>query len=261
MPDPTPLDRAHAEMAAAPDDETPRLRFYERLADGELFMMLREEAKEDKIEPRLFPLDDGDYVLVYDREDRLARFAGGPTPYAALSGRRVVAMLAGKGIGLGLNLGEAPSEMLLPPEVVDWLAETLSHRPAETSARPQDIAPPNDLPEALLTSLDTKVALAQGLASMAYLASVTYQTGARGHLLAFIDPAPGAEEALVQATNEVLTFSGLAAGAIDVAFFPSSHVVSARLARVALRFDIPPAPEEATPVAPGSDPAKPPRLR
>ena len=40
MTDPTPLDLAHAAMEAAPEDDAARLRFYERLADGEVFLLL-----------------------------------------------------------------------------------------------------------------------------------------------------------------------------------------------------------------------------
>ena len=45
----TPLDSAHAAMQAAPDDDTARLRFYERLADGELFVLLSQEAADDVV--------------------------------------------------------------------------------------------------------------------------------------------------------------------------------------------------------------------
>ena len=40
----TDLDQAHAAMETAPEDDTARLRFYERLADTELFMLLGAEA-------------------------------------------------------------------------------------------------------------------------------------------------------------------------------------------------------------------------
>ena len=265
MTEETALDRAHAAMAAAPDDDAARLAFYGRLAEGELYLMLQRDPEDgaETVEPRIFPLDEGPFVLVYDREDRLARFAGGPTPYAALPGRRVAELLAGRGIGLGLNLGEAPSEMLLPPEAVDWLAGTLANRPAEAVAQPREVAAPASLPERLLTALDAALARAEGMAQVAYLAAVTYEGGARSHMLAFIDAAPGAEGALARAAGDALTFSGLEAGTLDVAFFPAQHILAARLAKVALRFDLPqpPAPGSSPAAPPGSDPDTPPRLR
>lgn len=257
----TPLDHAHAAMEAAPDNATARMRFYERLADAELFLLLTSEPDGDRIEPATYDLPDGPCVLVFDRELRLAAFAEGSAPYVALSGRVLAGMLAGQGIGLGLNLGVAPSAFLMPAEAVDWLAETLASAPEEVEARPTELTPPAGLPEALLESLDTKLALAAGLAHSAYLAGVTYEQGQRSHLLAFIDPVPGAEPSLARAANEALTFSEIEAGAIDVGFFAASDPMAARLARVGLRFDLPTPEPVAGPGAPGMDPDKPPRLR
>ena len=40
MSEATPIDTAHAAMEAAPEDGALRLRFYERISDSELFLML-----------------------------------------------------------------------------------------------------------------------------------------------------------------------------------------------------------------------------
>ncbi|MBJ3762482.1 SseB family protein [Maribius pontilimi] len=256
----TPLDDAHAAMEAAPDDDAARLRFYERLADGELFLLLTREPEGDALDPRLFETSQGAFVLVFDRAERLADFADGQAPFAALSGRILAAMLDGKGIGLALNPGVAPSSFLVPSDAVAWLAETLGQGPDEIEARPTELHPPGDLPERLLTALDAKLATATGLARMAYLVWASYETGVRSHMLAVIDPAFGAERALARAVREALVFSGLEAGALDVAFFDASDAMAARLAKVGLRFDIPKF-EAAQPVAPGSDPDAPPKLR
>ena len=50
----TPLDRAYAEMQAAPDDEAQRLRFFERVADSELFLLLSKEPDGNDISPEVF---------------------------------------------------------------------------------------------------------------------------------------------------------------------------------------------------------------
>jgi len=256
----TPLDLAYQAMAA---DEDQRLQFYERLADGEMFLMLEEEAVGADIRPRVFPLEDGPVVLCFDLEERLAEFAGGIQPYAALPGRVIAQQLKGQGIGLGINLGVAPSGMVLPPEAVDWLAGMLETGPEEVEAVPEAFHAPKGVPEVLLSALDAKLARAGGLASGALLAGVSYRGGRRGHMLAFLDAAPGAEAALARAAAEALAFSGLEAGEMDVGFLRTDEAAAAAMARVALRFDLP-APvraEPAAPVAPGSDPARPPKLR
>jgi hypothetical protein len=263
MTEQTPLDTAHAAMQASPDDDAARLRFYERLADSELFLLLTEEAQGDNLTPHLFDVTGGQFVLVFDREERLAMFTGQPAPYAALSGRVIAQMLTGQGIGLGVNLEVAPSSILIPDTAISWLCDTLGHSPDEVEARIDTLHPPAGLPESLLRALDAKLATAAGLATAAYLAGVTYRDGGRGHLLAFIDPRDGAQGALAKAAGEALTFSGVEAGAMDVGFFAASEPVSAQLARVGLRFDLPMpvTPDTAPRAAPGSDPDRPPILK
>lgn len=255
----TAIDAAHAVMVAAPEDDAARLRFYERLADAELFLLLEAEPQGETIAPRLFDVSGGKFALVFDREERLAEFAGA-VPYVAMSGRILTGMMTGQGIGLGLNFG-APSEILVPTEAVEWLQATLGNRPTEIEARPEEILPPSGLPEILIAALDTKLAMAGGLARLAYLAAVRYGNGARGHMLAFVDVMPGAEGSLATLAGEALTFSGVEAGQMDVAFFAPSDPICATLAKVALRFDLPEPIAPEGPQAPGMDPASPPRLR
>lgn len=263
MPETTVLDLAHAATEAAPEDDAARLRFYERLADAELFLLLEGEPEGETVQPQVFALEEGRFVLAFDREERLAAFTGAPAPYAALPGRVIAGLLAGEGLGLGLNLAVAPSSFLMPADAVEWLAETLGHAPKPAEARPEVFHAPGAFPEALISALDTKLALAAGLAAAALIAGVSYAGGRRGHMLAFLDARPGAEAALAKAVAEALTFSGVEAGEIDVAFLAAEDPAAARMARVALRFDLPePAAEQVlSPAAPGMDPKRPPKLR
>lgn len=257
----TLLDAAHAAVSADPENEALRLRFFERLSDGEMVILLEREAEGERLEPKVFDLEDGPVVLVFDREERLAAFTGGIAPYAALPGRVIAGLLQGQGIGMGVNLGVAPSSMLLPPQAMDWLAETLDGGPDEVEAQPQEFVAPS-VPEAVITALDAKLARAGGLAQAALLAGVVYRDGRRGHLLALLDAVEGAEAPLARAMNEALVFSGIDAGELDVAFLPAASPAATAMARVALRFELPlPEVQDLTPAAPGMDPSRPPRLR
>ncbi|MDF1855686.1 SseB family protein [Pseudooceanicola sp.] len=258
----TPLDRAHAAMMDAPGDDSARLRFYERLADNELFVLLTAEARDDRLAPEVFELTDASYILAFDSEARLAGFAGREVPYAALSGRVIAQMLAGQGLGLGLNLDVAPSSILLPADAVAWLVETLGHAPEQVESRIKAFHRPAGLPDALLEGLDVKLALSGGMAEIAYLVGTETDSGRRGHMLAFIDARPGAESALAKAAGEALIFSGVDQGEMDVAFFAGSDTMAASLARSGLRIDLPKdEPQKPERAAPGSDPDKPPILR
>lgn len=257
----TDLDKAHALMAADPDDDGARLRFYERLADSELFLLLEGEAEGEQISPELFDIEGQQYALVFDREERLSEFANRVVPYAGLPGRALAGMLAGQGVGLALNPQVAPSMMLIPADAIDWLVDTLGHAPQEAEAHLTEISAPRGLPEAVITGLDRKLAIAEGLAMRAYLAAATYADGGKGHVLAFIDAKENAEQALANAAGEALRFSGIEAGVMDVLFAAADDPLTARLEKVGLRFDLPQPQERPSPAAPGSDPEKPPRLR
>ena len=262
MSDLTVLDSAHIAMETAPEDVEKRLKYFERLADSELFLLLAEESSGETIKPELFELADASFVLAFDREDRLSAFVGKPAPYVALSGRIIAGMLSGQGIGIALNPEVAPSCNIIDAEAISWLSNTVSAAPEEHEAMPEEFSAPR-VPEILITALSEKLATATGLADSAYLISVTYENGANGHLLGVIDALADAHGAIAKAVNEALTFSGLEAAALDVAFFASSDPVAAKLAKSGLRFDLPqPAPTtEYVQKIPGSDPETPPNLR
>lgn len=259
----TPLDLAHRDMEANPLDDATRLRFYERLADAELFLLLEKEPEDQKVSPEVFEVQESSFVLVFDTAERLAEFVGQPAPYAALSGRVIAQMLAPSGIGLGVNLDVAPSSILIPVEALSWLVDTLGNAPDEVEARMSEFTAPMGLPEALITSLDAKLSTAVGLAKWAYLVGTVQENGARSHMLGFVGAIEEAQGALAKAVAEALTFSGIDAGALDVGFFDLKDPVAAQLARVGLRFDLPEpeAQAEYVQVAPGSDPDKPPILK
>ncbi|MDG1458658.1 MAG: SseB family protein [Pseudoprimorskyibacter sp.] len=256
----THLDKAHAAMAAAPEDERARMACYAQLAGSDLVLMLRAEPTDDILDPEIFEVGGARVALVFDSDDRLAEFADRIVPYVGLSGRVLVNMMAGQDIGLGVNLGQDQG-FVMPSEAVEWLAITLENTPEETEARPAEFHPPGGLPEALITALDQRLAAAAGLARKAYLAGVTYDDGRRSHVLGITGCLSGAEGALAQAINEALIFSGIEAGALDVLFVADSDEAAAALARVGLRFDLPKPDVPSQPKPPGSDPSAPPILR
>lgn len=235
----TPLDAVHAAIMAAPENDTARLRFYERMADVELYLLLEAEPEGDQIIPRVLETGGAQYLLAFDRAERLAQYAGEAGAYVVLSGRDVASMLTGQPLGIALNIDVAPSAILLPDTAVAWLCETLTHAAAEVEAKIESLLPPKGLPESLIEAIDAKLSTATGMAANAWLVGVVYEGGGRGHLLAFIDALPRAQDALVRAASEALTFSGIEAGAMDVGFFNHSDPTVTKLMKVGLRFDLP----------------------
>ncbi|MBP7001579.1 SseB family protein [Amaricoccus sp.] len=260
MNEATPLDAAFLAMEASPEDEAARLRFHERLMDAELFVLLETEPEGDALRPAIFDLDEGRFALAFDRDARLAAFLDAPAPYAALAGRRLAAALAGRGVGLGLNLGVAPSATLLPAAAIDWLAAMGDARPERTSARPRAVRPPTDASPALIAALDAKIATMTGQIDAAWLAALDMADGAARLVLAVGGAVPSAEPAIAAAVAEAARFSGGGAE-IDVAFLRDDPGVRQAFERNGLRFDPPPPQVPEAPRAPGSDPDRPPVLR
>ncbi|KNG93212.1 SseB family protein [Pseudaestuariivita atlantica] len=261
MADLTPLDEAHAIMAANEGDEAARMGFFARLVASELFVLLEREAEGDRIEPQLVQHEGMTFALVFDREERLAEFAGEVAPLVALSGRVLTQLFHDQDIGIALNPDVAPSSVLLPADVVDWLAETVAQEAEAGEGRVSRVTPPKDVSDALLLTLDRRVASFVGRAHRAYLVGADYDDGRSGLMLAVVGAVPEAEAALAQAVTEVVAFSPEPV-ALDVAFFDARDMALGPISDVGLRFDVPVEdPHAVGPSAPGMDPDAPPKLR
>ena len=254
----TILDKTHAAMLAGGDVEG--MAFYRALGDVELFLVLQEEAAGDVVRPKVFDLTDGQVLLAFDSEERLAGFSDRVLPYVALPGRVIAGQMAGQGLSLGLNLGSgAASEVILPPEALDWLLTMLDLAPPVTFEAQVERFEPPMVPQAVLTALTT------GLSGVkrGFLAGARFVGGKRGQVLILTGVDPAAEAKVARAVTEALAFSGLEAAALDIVFLADSDPALTRLAAIALMFEgpTPVSTEAATPFGPGRDPDRPPILR
>lgn len=254
------LDAAHAEMIAAGEDPAAPARFWERLVAAELFLLLAAEPAPDRAEPLILATGDGPVALAFDSEARLAEFLDAPAPWAALPGRAVVRLLAGQGVALGLNLGVAPSSILLPAAAVDWAAAALGDAPEAAEDAPGTALPPR-LPPAAVAALDARLAALGPAFGRAVLAALRYRTGREADILALTGVAPEREAGIAAALSEAVRLTAEAGAPFDIAFLPEDDPVLAALARVGIAFS--PAPAHAPAPAPAARPApdRPPRLR
>lgn len=255
----TDLDRAHAAMEAGGD--AGRLAFYACLADSELVVWLDAESDGSQAAPKILPVDAKEYVLAFDQEERLADLAGQPEPFLALPGRALAGMLAGQGTGIALNMGAAPSAMLIPASAVDWLAGMLTGAAQAASARPVAFSPPAGLPDGLAAALAARLAAARPVEAL--LALAAYEGGGQGYLVALAGTDPGIRQDLADTIGEAVRFSGAEGLQLDVVFLDPGDPALPRLRNVGHRLEVrqqPPIPA-ARPKGPGTDPAKPPRLR
>ncbi|MEX2520993.1 MAG: SseB family protein [Paracoccaceae bacterium] len=258
----TPLDRAWAASDAAKEtgEETggddAMARYYEVFAAVELFLAVDPETLASEApQPMLFPAEGAETALVFDNEDRLAAFMGEGVAHLALSGRAVMAMFAGSGVRIGVNLGDAPSATILPAEAVDWAAAAFRQPiEAETGAA-LSLGPPRGASADLLARIDARLAALGDVVAEGWLCAG--EDGALILCLALREDA--AERAVVAALAETARFVGGEAAAFAIAVLDAGDPRLAAARRHGLGFE-PPAPAPAR-IAPGSDPASPPKLR
>jgi hypothetical protein len=258
----TPLDRAHAAAeapGAAPDART---RFYALLLESTLLLPVDPTPPDAPLQPMVFPLDDGPVALAFDDDARMAGFFGGPTEYVALPGRALAAALAEAGLGLGLNLGEAPSATLLDAAAVRWLAaEAGGGVDTADLSGALTLGPPSGATPGLLAALAERVAAFPGLIAEARLARLG-PGGAPGRLTLLILPAPAARraaEGLAAALGRAAAPHAPSGEEVAVGVLAEGHPLLGPARRLGADLAPPPAPAPAAEAPPA--PPRPPVLR
>jgi hypothetical protein len=260
----TAIDAAFHASQAEPDDTGLYMRLLERIMDAEMFLLLADEPEHDRIDPRMLEMDEGRFILAFDRGERLADFLDSPAPYIALPGRRLVEMIAGQDVGLALNLGVAPSEMLLPPDAVAWMADLGSGAPELHEAKLTGIAMPRNLPSGLMGALDPKLAAMAPVIDEAHLVEAEFEGGDHALLLVLFGVPEEARRDVAAAIGEAVRFSGVEHARLDVTFLDARAPTRAQIEAVSVRIELAalkPAGAPAAAKEPGSDPDAPPRLR
>jgi SseB protein N-terminal domain len=262
----TAIDAAFHASQTEPDDTGLYLRLLERIMDAELFLLLADEPEQDRIDPHLLQMEEGKFILAFDRGERLAEFLDEPTPYIALPGRRLVEMIAGQDVGLALNLGVAPSEMLLPPDAVAWMADLGSGAPELHEARLTGIAMPRNLPSGLMGALDPKLAAMAPVIDEAHLVEAEFSDGDHALLLVLFGVPVDARKDVAHAIGEAVRFSGVDHARLDVTFLDVEAPSRTQIEAVSVRIELAGLKPAGVPPAapgkePGSDPHHPPKLR
>ncbi|QIE57064.1 hypothetical protein G5B40_17425 [Pikeienuella piscinae] len=251
----TPLDRAWA--AAADDGDAGMARYYDVLAGAELFLAIDPATLDGAAQtPVLFPVDGVKTALVFDTDWRIAEFMGDDAAHLTLSGRAVFAMFAGKGVQLGVNLGDAPSATILPAVAIDWAAEALRQPVEEEAGGAMILTRPIGATPDLLARIDAKLAGIGPALAEAWLCGAGEPDGAL--VLCLSLRLESAERAVVAALAETARFAGDARAAFDIAVLREHDARLAAARRVGLGFEIA-APPDTARQAP--DRSLPPKLR
>jgi len=124
----TPLDLAFERARNDPEETA---GFYDALFAATVFLPIdrafddegnESEAAASAIEPIFYEVEDAATVLIFDTEERLATWTDEPIDYVGLTGRQLFEMFDGEQ-QVALNIGVAPSSVVIPVEMVKWLHE------------------------------------------------------------------------------------------------------------------------------------------
>ena len=151
----------------------------------------------------------------------------------------------------------------LNPEALDWLMAMLDQKvPEAVEARVAGFATPM-VPDRVKIALTSVLASVLMTGMRGYLVGVRYAGGAQGQMLALVGVDVAAEGRVARAVTEALAFSGVEAGALDVAFLAAGDAILARMGGVALVIEgaVAVEPEPVRREGPGMDRARPPLLR
>ena len=107
----------------------------------------KDEDNAKSVEPMVFEVDGNVSLLIFDTEERLARWAPEPMSYIGLPGYTFFQMFDGAQ-QVAVNLAVAPSSVVIPADVAVWLHERANDA-VESEEIPEgsglDVMPPPDL--------------------------------------------------------------------------------------------------------------------
>lgn len=262
----TRLDAVFVSAMAA-KDESAMAAFYDALAATTLFMPIEGDPDGEDAAPMALELEGGPTVLVFDTEERLAEFVEKPTGYAAAPGRTVIEMAARAGAQIGVNLGPSPSATLLPVDVVAWIAEALT-TPVEIRDLSKVLLSPPESPDVdLLEALAGRLAEFSDVVAEAWLVSA--ETGEAAPELALILlPRAGVAsqgdelaEALSEGVARAVQHATPGQRPPDIALIAEGARPLEVARRVGIGLHAVVEEVRVARAAPGSDPAKPPKLK
>lgn len=260
VPD-TPLDRAHRAATAPGAPDGAMARFYALLIETTILTPVKPAPEPAPIVPLVFALEDGPVALGFDDEARMTGFLEGSTEYVALAGRSLIAALVEAGLGLGLNLGDAPSATLLDAETVRWIAAEMGGEVEATDLTGAvALAAPQAPPRALLVALAERVAQMPGLVAEAWLVALGGEAEPGGLCLLVLPGALAARAVpgIVTVLGRAAAVHGAEVGTVQVGVLEEGHplLTAARAHGLALH-----PPGEAAPQQRPSGSGAPPRLR
>ena len=226
-------------MSRNPENNDARLNYYGVLADTNLFLLLEQEPSNEILEPKFIQLEGKNFALAFDSEESLSEFYGEAAAFAEVTGRVLAKMLLEEKIGLGINLGVSEGELLLPWEIIEWFVNVLDEAPNLVQITPKKFLRAEAFPETLFKALQEKLMPAVGLFDEIWICAAEYNEDETSHLICLMGVQNSAQQAIVKSINEVLSFTDIDLGNIDVAHFSYDDEVCTKIREIGIKLEFP----------------------
>jgi hypothetical protein len=148
-------------------------------------------------------------------------------------------MLLEEKIGLGINLGVSEGELLLPWEIIEWFVNVLDEAPNLVQTTPKKFLRTEAFPEILFKALQEKLMPAVGLFDEIWICAAEYNEDESSHLICLMGVQTSAQQAIVKSINEVLSFTDIDLGNIDVAHFSYDDEVCTKIREIGIKLQFP----------------------
>ena len=202
-------------------------------------MLLEQEPSNEILEPKFIQLEGKNFALAFDSEESLSEFYGEAAAFAEVTGRVLAKMLLEEKIGLGINLGVYEGELLLPWEIIEWFVNVLDEAPNLVQNTPKKFLRAEAFPEVLFKALQEKLMPAVGLFDEIWICAVEYNEDETSHLICLMGVQNSAQQAIVKSINEVLSFTNIDLGNIDVAHFSYDDEVCTKIREIGIKLEFP----------------------
>ena len=202
-------------------------------------MLLEQEPSNEILEPKFIQLEGKNFALAFDSEENLSEFYGEAAEFAQITGRVLAKMLLDEKIGLGINLGVSEGELLLPYSVIEWFVSVLDETPNLVQTTPKKFLRAIAFPEVLFKALQEKLMPAVGLFDEIWICAVEYNKDETSHLICLMGVQNSAQQAIVKSINEVLSFTDIDLGNIDVAHFSYDDEAFTKIRDIGIKLEFP----------------------
>ena len=218
----TALDDAF-EAAQADPDKTGA--FFDALFAATLYIPIfddveqsgeREPGERSEITPLVFVMDERETVAVFDTEERLARFLDEPMNYIGVPGAAVFEMFNGD-FQVALNLGVAPSSVVIPSENVAWLHEQATQGPQEVDLGDESlvIARPTGVTQTALAAITSALAGFRAEIDEATLFRIEREDGTEGRIVLGLAPTEAGKQRAEMVAHEIARAARTLANGVD----------------------------------------------